>query len=144
MLTESALQFINQGGLHVAIFVRDVQADNALPLQGLREILFQDATVLFLHDENEVRPTDVPFVDTDPGAGFSPGRLHRIPWNTSKRVLGGQAPDLVLAANEEQFQGFIRAAGFESKPPRAWTSSEPAAISNARRVWLIAVLLLAN
>jgi len=117
MLAEARFQLINQGGLHVAIFVGNVQTDDVLTVQGTREILLQSAAVLFLHDEDEVRPANVTLIDTDPGMRFSSSRLHRIPGYTLKHMFGGQTPDLILAANKQEFQWLAHAPGAEWTRP---------------------------
>ena len=57
MPTQRSLQLVDQGRLHVAVDVLDLQADDLLPIQSLTELL--------LHDEDPVSPTNMPLVHPD-------------------------------------------------------------------------------
>jgi hypothetical protein len=73
MPTQRSLQLVDQGRLHVAVDVLDLQADDLLPIQSLTELLPQYPPVLLLHDEDPVSPTNMPLVHPDSCAWFCPG-----------------------------------------------------------------------
>jgi hypothetical protein len=75
MPSQRSLQLVNQSRFHVAADVGDVQADDLLSTLSLAELFSQHSLVLFFHDEDNVRPTDMPFVDPDSSLAC---RIHKL------------------------------------------------------------------
>ena len=56
--------------MHEFEIVGDLEADHFFASQSFRKFGFENLGLFFFHDEDEVSPADVTFVDADSGAGF--------------------------------------------------------------------------
>ena len=67
---ELGVEFFNEVWLHELVFAGNVEAEDALPLQGFGKFPAQAVPVGLLHAENEVCPPEVPLRDNDPSTGL--------------------------------------------------------------------------
>jgi hypothetical protein len=68
VLRDPGLKAVNELLIHVLVFVRDIEADDALPSDLLAELLLQPIQMPLLHHEDQVGPTEVSSRDPNSGA----------------------------------------------------------------------------
>lgn len=104
-------QNINQAGVHKLIVVGDEEAHTALRCELFWKFLPQPLLMSFLHDDNHVRPPELPSRHLDPCCVFSARRAN-IPSRLAREDrFCRQATSAVATTNEQNFH----ARGFQAQ-----------------------------
>lgn len=100
MRLETFLQNVLQVGIHELVVIVDVQADHFLVLERGGKFIAEPFVVSLFHRKNQVRPTDVAFVDANARVLFRAGRTDNVTLKTVIHFFGRETAPAVLAANK--------------------------------------------
>lgn len=95
---DGRLKLRDQFRLHELVIVWDVEADDRFTVQCITKLCAQPVQVLFLHDEDQIRPSDVPSSHPHPRPGLGAGRPCPTAVIAVKQPLSGRAAPTVAAA----------------------------------------------
>ena len=114
--TELVLQDLDELGVHIAVVIGNVQADDLLPLESLLEFAPQPLDVSLFHHEDQVSPAQMAFRDSDSGASLRSRRPCRAAVDPLDQGFRGEASPSVLAAYEEELHGHHARRRFQRSP----------------------------
>jgi hypothetical protein len=100
-------KLINEFELHVLIFIWNEQGHGPFSLERLRKLYAQAIEVRLLHQEDDIRPTDVTFGHNDTGVRLGACRANLDSGNTAENTLRGKAANAISAADEQQLDWMI-------------------------------------
>src|SRR3954468_13286942 len=101
MRLDSATQPVDQRLIHILIVIGDVETHDALPREGLAELLLEAIQVSLLHDKDHVSPAKMPRRYANAGALLGPNRAHLVPVCPVEDRLRRQAAKAILATHKE-------------------------------------------
>jgi len=94
-------QYLDQLGRHKCVVVRNIQAYDACMLEGGPKTRRQLPSMLFLHDEDDVRPRDQVWREWVVCVGARTGRCHFKTRVAGEYLLRGWTALAVFSANKE-------------------------------------------
>jgi hypothetical protein len=99
---QSSTQDLAQVVREWAVLVGNEETDDLFALQLAAEPLPEPLYMALLHDKDPVGPADVPSSDTDPSIVIRACRAYLIQVVVLEKLLGREAPDPILAADEQE------------------------------------------
>jgi hypothetical protein len=99
---QSSTQDLAQVVRKWAVFIGNEETNDFFALQLAPELLPKPLRMALFHDEDPVGPTDVRSSDTDPSIVIRACRTYLIPRVAFEKLLGREAANPILAANEQE------------------------------------------
>lgn len=96
------LEQINELRLHVLEIVGNMETDHPLVRNFLGKFFTKTPYVLFLHDKNEICPTNQPGGDAHTGARFGAGRAGHIIIHSIEDFLSSRTAPAITTAKEQE------------------------------------------